>query len=74
MVMSKKRKHKHQLIRKQDIPLCLMALPTVILLLLFCYFPMGGLVLAFKKYNVKKGIWKSDFVGLDNFKFLFTII
>ena len=33
---------------------------------------MSGLVLAFKKYNVRDGIFGSPWVGLDNFKFLFA--
>ncbi|MDD4849157.1 MAG: ABC transporter permease subunit [Gemmiger sp.] len=35
------------------------------------YMPMAGLVLAFKQYNARKGIWGSDFNGLKNFEFLF---
>lgn len=61
-----------KLLRKADIPLYLMAMPTVVLLLLFCYFPMAGLLLAFKKYRVADGIFGSEFVGLNNFKFLFS--
>jgi len=59
-------------IRKEDIPLYIMALPTVVILILFNYLPMGGLILAFKKYNVGKGIWGSDFAGLKNFEYLFA--
>lgn len=33
---------------------------------------MGGLVLAFKNYNFRKGIWGSDWVGLDNFRRFFS--
>ena len=58
--------------KREDIPLYLMALPGVVILILFNYLPMGGLVLAFKKYNVQKGIFGSPFNGLDNFKFLFA--
>ena len=58
--------------KREDIPLYLMALPGVVILILFSYLPMGGLVLAFKKYNVQKGIFGSPFNGLDNFKFLFA--
>nr|WP_305115733.1 ABC transporter permease subunit [uncultured Acetatifactor sp.] len=58
--------------KREDIPLYLMALPGVVILILFSYLPMGGLILAFKKYNVQKGIFGSPFNGLDNFKFLFA--
>ena len=49
-----------------------MCIPAVLLLFLFSYMPMAGLSLAFKDLNYKLGIWKSPFVGLDNFKFLLT--
>ena len=50
----------------------LLLLP-VIYLIVFCYIPMGGLVLAFKKYDLSKGILGSPWVGFDNFlKFLNT--
>lgn len=39
--------------------------------LLFCYKPMYGLVIAFQKYNLFKGISGSKWVGWDNFKFIF---
>ncbi len=42
---------------KKNWQLYLMALPAVVLLFCFAYMPMGGLVIAFKKYNFKKGIW-----------------
>lgn len=34
--------------------------------------PLPGLILAFKKYNARKGIFGSDWVGFKNFKFLFA--
>jgi len=52
-------------------PLYLMTLPGLIYLFVNNYMPMFGLVLAFKQYNVRKGIWGSPFIGLKNFEFLF---
>lgn len=49
----------------------LMLLPAVALTLVFAYYPMPGIVLAFKKYNVRDGIWGSPWNGLENFKFFF---
>ena len=52
-------------------PLYLMMLPAFAYLLINNYWPMSGLVLAFKKYTVQGGIWGSQWVGLRNFQFLF---
>ena len=49
----------------------MMALPAVILLILFNYLPIAGLTLAFKDYRYNKGFWGSDWVGFENFKFFF---
>jgi len=51
--------------------LYLILLPLLVWLAVFAYAPMGGLVLAFKKYNAKLGIWGSEWVGLANFKKMF---
>lgn len=53
-------------------PFYIMMLPAVIYLFINNYIPMSGLVLAFKKYNVRDGIFGSPWVGLENFKFLFA--
>lgn len=55
----------------RSIPLYLMFLPGAIYLIINNYIPMAGIVVAFKKYNVRKGIWGSDWVGFNNFRFLF---
>lgn len=55
---------------KRYLPLYLMMLPTLVYLFINNYLPMSGLVLAFEKYNVKDGIWGSQFVGFKNFTFL----
>lgn len=51
--------------------LLLMILPTLLYFLVFSYLPMFGIVLAFKKYDYALGMFKSPFVGLENFKFFF---
>lgn len=52
--------------------LLLMCLPAIIFFFLFCYVPMPGVYVAFTKFNYNDGIYKSPFIGFDNFKFLFT--
>jgi len=49
-----------------------MVLPGCIYFLINNYFPLTGLFLAFKKIDFTKGLLGSDWVGLDNFKYLFT--
>ncbi|RIK41408.1 MAG: sugar ABC transporter permease, partial [Chloroflexi bacterium] len=51
--------------------LTLMALPGLLMLLVFAYLPMVGLVIAFKDYRFADGILGSAWVGFDNFRFLF---
>ena len=52
--------------------LLLMALPGIVLIFMFNYVPMYGALVAFKKFDYMKGIWGSPWVGLQNFRFLFT--
>ena len=67
-----RRPNKRRFFRKEDWPLYVMALPTIIFLLMFCYAPMFGLVMAFQDFKVDKGFFGSQFVGLKNFEFLFS--
>jgi putative aldouronate transport system permease protein len=46
-------------------------IPGIIWYIVFAYFPMGGLVLAFKEYKANLGILKSPFVGLKNYEYVF---
>ena len=55
----------------KSIPFYLLALPGLTYLFINNYMPLPGLVLAFKKYSAKKGIFGSDWKGLDNFRYLF---
>ena len=52
-------KKKRKIFIKEDAPLYLMALPTVIYLIIFCYLPMAGLIMAFQNLNITKGIFGS---------------
>lgn len=56
---------------KDNIQLLCMALPGIILTVIFLYLPMIGVVIAFKDFNPILGIMKSKWVGFDNFKFFF---
>ena len=50
--------------------LLVMLIPAVTFVLIFSYMPMSGLVLAFKTYRVRDGIFGSPWCGWQNFKFL----
>lgn len=52
--------------------LYLLLIPGILFFVLFQYAPMGGLVLAFKKYNARLGIWGSQWVGLSHFERIFA--
>ncbi|MBR6498210.1 MAG: sugar ABC transporter permease [Clostridia bacterium] len=58
--------------RKEDLPLYVMASPTVLWLIVFCYLPIIGLIMAFQNLNITTGILGSAYVGLQNFRFLFS--
>lgn len=57
---------------KSVVALDFMALPGVLYFLINNYFPMFGIFIAFKKVDYSVGIWKSDWIGLENFKYLFS--
>lgn len=66
---SGKRFIRRKLIR--SIPVYLMILPGIVYLFCNNYLPMFGIIIAFKKVNWQKGLWASEWIGFDNFKFLF---
>ncbi len=57
---------------KKFIPFYLMALPGIVYLIINNYMPLAGLQVAFKRFNYGKGLWGSDWNGLQNFEFLFS--
>jgi putative aldouronate transport system permease protein len=57
---------------KRDRTLLLMTLPAIVLLLVFSYLPMFGLITAFQSYDIYNGFQYSPFVGVDQFTRLFN--
>lgn len=55
---------------KANWPLYIMFLPGMLLTFMFSYLPMFGIIIAFKKVNLRDGIFSSPWVGFDNFKML----
>lgn len=58
--------------RRYNLTLLALCIPGLICLFLFNYLPMGGIIIAFKKYAPMKGLFASEWVGLKNFEFFFT--
>ncbi len=52
--------------------LVLLSLPFIIYVIVFCYAPLVGWIMAFQNYKPKDGILHSAFVGLKKFEFLFV--
>lgn len=54
--------------------LYLMTVPAMIFLLLFNYFPMAGIIIAFKEFNLSNGIFRSPWMHplFENFRYFFT--
>lgn len=47
--------------------LYVMLVPVLAWYIIFCYFPMAGITLAFKEYRFDGGLWNSPWIGLDHF-------
>ncbi len=68
---------KRRSIHKKNTELSLLSLPAVIWYITFCYLPVFGIIMAFKRYRLIPGkgyfyslFYGSDWVGLSNFRFL----
>lgn len=53
-------------------PVYLLVLPVVAYFFIFSYLPMGGLLMAFENFSPIRGLFGSDWVGLDNFVQFFS--
>lgn len=74
--MNKKKKGKSNVTVAQNLkrsaPLYLLMLPSIIIFLLFTYYPMYGVVIAFKNFSPADGILGSSWAGLKYFKQFFN--
>jgi len=52
--------------------LYMLLLPALILTFVFNYCPMPGLIMAFEDFSIYKGLFGSDWVGLENIKMIFS--
>lgn len=60
-------KGKRRVLLKKEWQLWVMILPALAYILTFCYGPMYGIQLAFRKYDFSKGLTGGDWVGLKYF-------
>ncbi|MFC3801845.1 ABC transporter permease [Cohnella sp. GCM10012308] len=65
--------NKHRGIREivHNRSLYLLAVPAVLFSVVFSYLPMAGVAIAFQDFNPLAGLFGSEWVGLDNFRFFF---
>jgi len=56
---------------KRNIPLHMMLIPGIVFTVLFAYVPMAGISLAFQSFIPGRGLFGSEWIGLDNFRYLF---
>ncbi len=74
--MTEKNKNRKPRWSRDDTELSILATPTVIWYLLFCFLPMFGIIIAFKEFKIHGGflesLFKSDWIGFRNFEFLFS--
>lgn len=71
-VTQKKKRRSEWFYFKKNSELLLLLTPGALLLIIFSYLPMFGTVLAFKDFRYDKGLWGSEWIGFDNFKFFFV--
>jgi putative aldouronate transport system permease protein len=69
MVMESTKKRKSSF--KSSVPLLLLTIPALLYFIINNYIPMFGIFIAFKNLDFSKGIFGSDWCGLQNFAFLF---
>lgn len=59
---------------RKNYSLYLMMCPAIVLLILFSYLPMSGVILAFKDFSIDDGIFGSEWAGMFGFKNFYDVI
>lgn len=59
--------------RRVQWALYMMLIPGIIITAIYSYGPLVGLSIAFQKYNFAKGLFGSEWIGLDNFRYIFML-
>lgn len=57
-----------RIIWQQHWPMYVMLIPAAIMMALFSYYPIYGIMIAFKSFRPVLGVWKSPWVGMANFR------
>jgi putative aldouronate transport system permease protein len=63
---------KRSLFDRHEWQVYLFALPVILYFLIFNYFPMYGIVIAFRRYSISRGIFQSPWVGFLYFEKFFS--
>lgn len=58
---------------RREMPLHIMLFPALVLVFIFSYIPMFGIVIAFQKFKPTLGFWDSEFVAWGNFEYIFKL-
>lgn len=65
---------KRRKISGYEIPLHLMLIPGILIIFIFHYVPLGGLIIAFQRFIPAKGLFGNQkWVGLQNFQYIFSM-
>ncbi|OTN75039.1 sugar ABC transporter permease [Enterococcus sp. 8G7_MSG3316] len=67
------RQKKKHIFAKDQLFFLGMIIPGILFILIFSYGPMFGLLMAFQDYVPAKGVLGSEFVGLEHFRYLFSL-
>lgn len=58
---------------KRELPLYLMIIPGALVVLIFAYIPMAGIMLSFQDFMPARGWFGSEWIGLDNFRYVLEL-